>query len=29
MAGLEVLLIDESTTLRQLKNEIRWNDAAY
>ena len=29
MAGIEYLLIDESTTLRQLKNEIRWNDVAY
>jgi L-arabinose isomerase len=29
MGGIEYLLIDESTTLRQLKNEIRWNDTAY
>ena len=29
MAGIEYLLIDEKTDLRQFKNEIRWNDAAY
>ncbi|MBC2605288.1 L-arabinose isomerase [Pelagicoccus albus] len=29
MAGIEYLLIDEDTKLREFKNEIRWNDAAY
>jgi L-arabinose isomerase len=29
MAGIEFLLIDENTDLRQFRNEIRWNDAAY
>lgn len=29
MAGIEYLLIDNTTDLRQFKNEIRWNDAAY
>ncbi len=29
MAGIEYLLIDEDTSLRQLRNEIRWNDAAF
>ena len=29
MAGIEFLLIDNDTDLRQFKNEIRWNDAAY
>jgi L-arabinose isomerase len=29
MAGIEFLLIDERTDLRQLRNELRWNDAAY
>ena len=29
MAGLEFLLIDEKTDLRQFRNELRWNDAAY
>lgn len=29
MAGIEFLLIDERTDLRQFRNELRWNDAAY
>ncbi len=29
MANIEFLLIDEDTKLREFKNEIRWNDAAY
>ena len=29
MAGVEYLLIDHATDLRALKNELRWNDAAY
>ncbi len=29
IAGIEFLLIDESTDLRQLRKEIRWNDAAW
>jgi L-arabinose isomerase len=29
MAGVEFLLIDEHTRLREFKNEIRWNHAAY
>ncbi|MGC9469546.1 MAG: L-arabinose isomerase [Anaerolineae bacterium] len=29
IAGVECLLIDESTDLRTLKNEIRWNEVAY
>lgn len=29
MAGIECLLIDKDTTLAQLKNELRWNEAAY
>lgn len=29
MAGIELLLIDERTDLRQFRNELRWNDAAY
>ncbi len=29
MAGLEFLLIDGDTNLRQFRNELRWNDAAY
>lgn len=29
MAGIEFLVIDEDTDLRQFRNEIRWNDAAY
>jgi L-arabinose isomerase len=29
MAGIEYLLIDAETTLRDFKNELRWNEAAY
>jgi len=29
MAGIEFLLIDDATHLRQFRSEIRWNDAAY
>ncbi len=29
MAGIECVLIDERTDLRQLRSELRWNDAAY
>jgi L-arabinose isomerase len=29
MAGIEFVPIDENTDLRQLRNELRWNDAAY
>jgi L-arabinose isomerase len=29
MAGLEFVLIDKSTTLPQLKNELRWNEMYY
>ena len=29
MAGIEFLLIDQDTDLRQLRNELRWNEAAY
>ena len=29
MAGIEFLLIDAGTTLRDFKNELRWNEAAY
>ncbi|MDR3377432.1 MAG: L-arabinose isomerase, partial [Verrucomicrobiae bacterium] len=29
MAGLEVVVIDASTKLRQFKQELTWNDAAY
>jgi len=29
IAGIEMLLIDEDTQLRQFENEIRWNDASY
>jgi L-arabinose isomerase len=29
MAGVEFLLIDENTALRDFRNELRWNDAAY
>jgi L-arabinose isomerase len=27
--GVELVVIDKSTNLRQLKNELRWNEAAY
>lgn len=29
MAGVEFLVIDENTQLRDFKNELRWNDASY
>jgi len=29
MAGIEYLLIDEHTRVREFKNELRWNDAAW
>jgi L-arabinose isomerase len=29
MAGIELVLIDKSTTIRQLKNELRFNEVAY
>ena len=29
MAGIELVLIDEATTIRELKNELRWNEAYY
>jgi L-arabinose isomerase len=29
MAGIEFLCIDAATTLRQFRNELRWNSAAY
>jgi L-arabinose isomerase len=29
MAGVEYLLIDEATKLREFKNELRWNAAYY
>ncbi len=29
IAGIEYLLIDADTTLRDFKNELRWNEAAY
>jgi L-arabinose isomerase len=29
MAGIEFLLIDGETRLREFQNELRWNDAAY
>ncbi len=29
MAGIEFLLIDKDTRLRDFRNELRWNDAAY
>lgn len=29
MADIEFLLIDEETRLREFKNELRWNEAAY
>ena len=27
MAGIEMVLIDEETTIRALKRELRWNEA--
>jgi len=29
MNGVELVVIDADTTLRELKNELRWNDASY
>jgi L-arabinose isomerase len=29
MAGVEIVLIDESTSIRELKKELRWNEAYY
>jgi len=29
MVGIELVLIDADTTLRDLKNELRWNDACF
>ena len=29
MAGIECVVIDENSTVRQLKNELRWNEAVY
>lgn len=29
IAGIEYILINQDTKLRELKNELRWNDAAY
>jgi L-arabinose isomerase len=29
MAKIEMVLIDKDTNLRNFKNELRWNDAAY
>ncbi|MBC8065958.1 MAG: L-arabinose isomerase [Chlorobia bacterium] len=29
IAGIEVVVIDESTNLHQFRNELRWNDSAY
>jgi L-arabinose isomerase len=29
MAGIELLLIDENTTIRGFKNELRWNERCY
>jgi L-arabinose isomerase len=29
MAGLELVLIDQATTIRELKKELRWNEAYY
>jgi L-arabinose isomerase len=29
MAGIELILIDDSSTLRGVRNEIRWNQAYY
>ncbi|MDQ2777007.1 MAG: L-arabinose isomerase, partial [Acidobacteriota bacterium] len=29
MAGIEFLVIDTDTKLREFQNELRWNDAAY
>jgi L-arabinose isomerase len=29
MAGIELVLIDETTRIRELKQELRWNEAYY
>jgi L-arabinose isomerase len=29
MLGVELVIIDKNTTIRNLKNELRWNDIAY
>ena len=29
MAGIELVLIDEETTIRELKHELRWNETYY
>jgi L-arabinose isomerase len=29
IAGVELLVIDDSTRMRDFLNELRWNDAAY
>ena len=29
MAGIEFVLIDRSTTIRDFKKELRWNEAYY
>ena len=29
MAGIEFLCIDSDTKLRDFRNELRWNEAAY
>ena len=29
MAGMEYLLIDQDTTVRDFKNELRWNDGSF
>ena len=29
MANIEIVLIDKDTKLRDFKNELRWNEAAY
>jgi L-arabinose isomerase len=29
MAGVELVVIDKNTSLRQLRNELRWSEAAY
>ena len=27
--GIESIVIDENTTIRDIKNELRWNEAAF
>ncbi len=29
MAGIELVLIDEGTTIRELEKELRWNEVYY